>query len=150
MNKWRHFPSTRLMIIFKILTFYSVNVRHASYCLLTTCLTEQVGQEILSNLHSDREKIQRARERVSCTHTACMDSSVCSNKCLWDRRNVRPAASSKLHNLSTKYVTFWVHECTFRVCSFQEVCETSRPQKVPNWWCWGSGGLSVLANVSIC
>uniref|UniRef100_A0A8C6SMF0 Vesicle transport through interaction with t-SNAREs homolog 1A n=1 Tax=Neogobius melanostomus TaxID=47308 RepID=A0A8C6SMF0_9GOBI len=27
--------------------------------------TEQVGQEILSNLHSDREKIQRARERVS-------------------------------------------------------------------------------------
>lgn len=29
------------------------------------CLAEQVGQEILSNLHSDREKIQRARERVS-------------------------------------------------------------------------------------
>lgn len=28
-------------------------------------LTEQVGQEILSNLNSDREKIQRARERVS-------------------------------------------------------------------------------------
>uniref|UniRef100_A0A3Q0T9T9 Vesicle transport through interaction with t-SNAREs homolog 1A n=1 Tax=Amphilophus citrinellus TaxID=61819 RepID=A0A3Q0T9T9_AMPCI len=27
--------------------------------------TEQVGQEILTNLHSDREKIQRARERVS-------------------------------------------------------------------------------------
>ncbi|XP_070846310.1 vesicle transport through interaction with t-SNAREs homolog 1A isoform X1 [Chaetodon auriga] len=26
--------------------------------------TEQVGQEILSNLHSDREKIQRARERL--------------------------------------------------------------------------------------
>ncbi|KAI3365208.1 hypothetical protein L3Q82_010306 [Scortum barcoo] len=26
--------------------------------------TEQVGQEILANLHSDREKIQRARERV--------------------------------------------------------------------------------------
>lgn len=28
-------------------------------------LAEQVGQEILANLHSDREKIQRARERVS-------------------------------------------------------------------------------------
>lgn len=28
-------------------------------------LLEQVGQEMLSNLHSDREKIQRARERVS-------------------------------------------------------------------------------------
>ncbi|XP_049614870.1 vesicle transport through interaction with t-SNAREs homolog 1A isoform X2 [Syngnathus scovelli] len=26
--------------------------------------TEQVGQEILSNLHTDREKIQRARERL--------------------------------------------------------------------------------------
>uniref|UniRef100_A0A3Q1JIZ4 t-SNARE coiled-coil homology domain-containing protein n=1 Tax=Anabas testudineus TaxID=64144 RepID=A0A3Q1JIZ4_ANATE len=26
--------------------------------------TEQVGQEILANLHSDREKIQRARERL--------------------------------------------------------------------------------------
>ncbi|RVE59689.1 hypothetical protein OJAV_G00190960 [Oryzias javanicus] len=26
--------------------------------------TEQVGQEILSNLHSDREKIQKARERL--------------------------------------------------------------------------------------
>ncbi|XP_060884948.1 vesicle transport through interaction with t-SNAREs homolog 1A isoform X1 [Labrus bergylta] len=26
--------------------------------------TEQVGQEILTNLHSDREKIQRARERL--------------------------------------------------------------------------------------
>ncbi|XP_029312977.1 vesicle transport through interaction with t-SNAREs homolog 1A isoform X3 [Cottoperca gobio] len=26
--------------------------------------TEQVGQEILGNLHSDREKIQRARERL--------------------------------------------------------------------------------------
>ncbi|XP_068161259.1 vesicle transport through interaction with t-SNAREs homolog 1A isoform X3 [Antennarius striatus] len=26
--------------------------------------TEQVGQEILSNLHGDREKIQRARERL--------------------------------------------------------------------------------------
>ncbi|CAL9699575.1 unnamed protein product [Knipowitschia caucasica] len=26
--------------------------------------TEQVGQEILSNLHSDREKIQRSRERL--------------------------------------------------------------------------------------
>ncbi len=28
-------------------------------------LTEQVGQEILANLHSDREKIQRSRDRVS-------------------------------------------------------------------------------------
>ncbi|KAI9513832.1 Vesicle transport through interaction with t-SNAREs 1A [Dissostichus eleginoides] len=27
-------------------------------------LTKQVGQEILSNLHSDREKIQKARERL--------------------------------------------------------------------------------------
>uniref|UniRef100_A0A3B3R7C0 Vesicle transport through interaction with t-SNAREs homolog 1A n=1 Tax=Paramormyrops kingsleyae TaxID=1676925 RepID=A0A3B3R7C0_9TELE len=27
--------------------------------------TEQVGQEILANLHSDREKIQRSRDRVS-------------------------------------------------------------------------------------
>lgn len=26
---------------------------------------EQIGQEILSNLHTDREKIQRSRERVS-------------------------------------------------------------------------------------
>lgn len=33
--------------------------------LTSVYLTEQVGQEILSNLHSDREKIQRARERVS-------------------------------------------------------------------------------------
>ncbi len=40
------------------LTFLLVNVRLYS-------LTEQVGQEILANLHSDREKIQRARERVS-------------------------------------------------------------------------------------
>lgn len=29
------------------------------------CLSEQVGQEILANLHSDREKIQRSRDRVS-------------------------------------------------------------------------------------
>lgn len=28
------------------------------------CLSEQVGQEILANLHSDREKIQRSRDRV--------------------------------------------------------------------------------------
>lgn len=34
---------------------------------MSASLVEQVGQEILSNLHSDREKIQRARERVS-TH----------------------------------------------------------------------------------
>uniref|UniRef100_A0A3Q3ECQ7 Vesicle transport through interaction with t-SNAREs 1A n=1 Tax=Labrus bergylta TaxID=56723 RepID=A0A3Q3ECQ7_9LABR len=30
----------------------------------TVSLSEQVGQEILTNLHSDREKIQRARERL--------------------------------------------------------------------------------------
>lgn len=35
---------------------------------LCAFFAEQVGQEILSNLHTDREKIQRARERVS-THT---------------------------------------------------------------------------------
>uniref|UniRef100_A0A8C7GIG9 Vesicle transport through interaction with t-SNAREs 1A n=1 Tax=Oncorhynchus kisutch TaxID=8019 RepID=A0A8C7GIG9_ONCKI len=28
------------------------------------CLSEQVGQEILANLHSDREKIQRSRDRL--------------------------------------------------------------------------------------
>ena len=28
--------------------------------------TEQIGQDILDNLHRDREKISRARQRVSC------------------------------------------------------------------------------------
>uniref|UniRef100_A0A8C6PVC0 Vesicle transport through interaction with t-SNAREs homolog 1A n=1 Tax=Nothobranchius furzeri TaxID=105023 RepID=A0A8C6PVC0_NOTFU len=37
--------------------------------------TEQVGQEILSNLHTDREKIQRARERVS-THLSPAQTGV--------------------------------------------------------------------------
>lgn len=45
--------------------FHFVNVRHTSFHTPTASLTEQVGQEILANLHSDREKIQRARERVS-------------------------------------------------------------------------------------
>ena len=45
-------------------------------------ITEQVGQEILANLHGDREKIQRARERVSAhmllahTHLSAV-TSVC-------------------------------------------------------------------------
>ncbi len=34
-------------------------------CFSSYPLTEQVGQEILTNLHSDREKIQRSRDRVS-------------------------------------------------------------------------------------
>lgn len=45
--------------------FHFVNVRHTSFHTPTASLAEQVGQEILANLHSDREKIQRARERVS-------------------------------------------------------------------------------------
>lgn len=28
--------------------------------------TEQVGQEVLDNLHRDRETISRARQRVNC------------------------------------------------------------------------------------
>lgn len=49
----------------------------------TVCasLSEQVGQEILSNLHTDREKIQRARERVS-KHSAPVNPSACASKCL--------------------------------------------------------------------
>lgn len=53
------------MIRSKILTFHFVSVRHTSSHTPTASLPEQVGQEILTNLHSDREKIQRARERVS-------------------------------------------------------------------------------------
>ncbi|XP_047232761.1 vesicle transport through interaction with t-SNAREs homolog 1A isoform X3 [Girardinichthys multiradiatus] len=37
--------------------------------------TEQVGQEILANLHTDREKIQRARERLRETDTNLGKSS---------------------------------------------------------------------------
>ncbi|XP_072523431.1 vesicle transport through interaction with t-SNAREs homolog 1A isoform X1 [Salminus brasiliensis] len=37
--------------------------------------TEQIGQEILSNLHSDREKIQRSRDRLRETDTNLGKSS---------------------------------------------------------------------------
>ena len=63
--------------------FIFVNVRRTSSPhTASASLTEQVGQEILSNLHSDREKIQRARERVSAhmppahTHLSVL-TSVC-------------------------------------------------------------------------
>lgn len=71
-----------LFISFRILTLGFVNVRHSSSHAASASLTEQVGQEILTNLHSDREKIQRARERVSAhmppahTHLSIL-TSVC-------------------------------------------------------------------------
>ncbi|XP_014823400.1 PREDICTED: vesicle transport through interaction with t-SNAREs homolog 1A-like [Poecilia mexicana] len=34
------------------------------FLVLFVFVAEQVGQEILANLHTDREKIQRARERL--------------------------------------------------------------------------------------
>lgn len=53
--------------------FFFFNFRHKIFFARRTShysasLTEQVGQEILANLHTDREKIQRARERVSATN----------------------------------------------------------------------------------
>lgn len=40
-------------------------VRDFWFLLFLSLCTEQMGQEILENLSHDREKIQRARERVS-------------------------------------------------------------------------------------
>lgn len=69
----------RRSLLFKLLTLFLIKVKKNSLSLnVSLTLTEQVGQEILANLHSDREKIQRARERVGThTHTCHLRTLIC-------------------------------------------------------------------------
>lgn len=71
-------------------------------------LTEQVGQEILSNLHSDREKIQRARERVSTrmppAHTSLsILATVCETVEVWQLVSTVDSIHHFLHGLPRKH-----------------------------------------------
>lgn len=62
-HRWRYFLFINFVIRSYIVTFlFSSNTSSQT---AFASITEQVGQEILANLHGDREKIQRARERVS-------------------------------------------------------------------------------------